>query len=1203
MDSAPNIQRSETSDLTSLDAMLDPLYFKNQHSSPSKSIGSSLDTSATETSAPTTDVNSNSNNSDNSNSNLEDNDNIYHSDDELLNLVPCLTSSKRKGTKNVRFNTEKIQVIEPSPPYSSQSSNGSNGNGHGSQKTPDTSLDAAQSQSQAYQLQDTEMTSSQDDQDEDEDDDDYEDDEITSFSLSTDNQLVFYGNDSNSNNNNNNRNEDYYQSISLPIWDAITSQDPKLLFRNGGEKVKRKRGLTIPNKIKTIPDVTVDDMMKVGLLKIGDALSYTIGGHSHMAILLREGYIEYGVHRIPSVHTWIIKVLSELTPNKKYHWFSPWDSIFVRGRSLNYIRSVFESKYKTVSNSSASGIKQPPAPFNGPQPLPPFVVAKSNKSPAKSQSSPSPSPPPSSPAKSQATPSPQPSQSSPPKTQAPPSSSPSKSQAASTPSPQSSQTNAPSQPPQSSPSPSSPAKSQAAPSSQPSQASPPKTQAPPSSQAASTPSPQSSQLSQPSQSSPPKTQAPPPSSPSKSQSSQSSQRSSPSSPLPPFIVTKSSPSKSSQQPSQPSQPSSQSSQSSQSSVSSQQSSNRSNSTPSKSSQQPSQSSPSPKSSQQSISSPLKRKQMDTEQEDMNDTTKYSKHSSQDTVHNTEDNESTLPLDENHKVLNISFGEESNNNNIDERINSLDHNGDNNNNNNGYSMDERVEPLEDPDKTQPMFTEDYHNVASLDNEKTIDLIKCTENAPSAAAVVNEEEENDKSTQYATIPAPSDFRDLSKEKFSSQDDQSTLSSKSSLPLVYVPVNTTTTTNDNNSLSVPFSKTPFSSPLNSQSPHSSQDYIQTTNNINTKTTSSSPVSSSLPITKTPTPQLNVSASQPLYQQIPSTPNSNSKNSTQNQSVPPSQSSSFVNYNHSHANNNNHISSINSSSIQQTSDHENSNINNNNNIIEFSNSQIPNLSFESMEDKNSHIDLSKNSKPVILGTRLTRLMQFHIISLTMALGGKYVTTWSEDVTHVVCSTLDDTKLSQRTIKYQLGISKGLWIVSFDWILESLNQNQWVNELEFEIQGDNVAAKGSPSKARQHLLFETKRLFYGYSFYLVGEFESPSKQELESVIKEAGGIIIKDNSLPPKPQNIKELLNTKSIVLCHPDFMFNNSSSGGVASSSNSIGIVNRVYLETKHHPISFKWIFDCLSHYEILSRENYIQGITTSTNNNISTQQSVSY
>lgn len=50
-----------------------------------------------------------------------------------------------------------------------------------------------------------------------------------------------------------------------------------------------------------------------------------------------------------------------------------------------------------------------------------------------------------------------------------------------------------------------------------------------------------------------------------------------------------------------------------------------------------------------------------------------------------------------------------------------------------------------------------------------------------------------------------------------------------------------------------------------------------------------------------------------------------------------------------------------------------------------------------------------------------------------------------------DNTNKTSRTSKYLTAILKGLWIINYQWIIDSLSSKKWLNEESYEISGDSV--------------------------------------------------------------------------------------------------------------------------------------------------------
>lgn len=148
------------------------------------------------------------------------------------------------------------------------------------------------------------------------------------------------------------------------------------------------------------------------------------------------------------------------------------------------------------------------------------------------------------------------------------------------------------------------------------------------------------------------------------------------------------------------------------------------------------------------------------------------------------------------------------------------------------------------------------------------------------------------------------------------------------------------------------------------------------------------------------------------------------------------------------------------------------------------------------------------------------------------------ETVSHIICACAPKAHCP-RTLKYLLGIAGKAWIVSFDWILESLEAGAILDEKEFVVVGDEAVQ--CDTMACQKSRADPGKLFEGKKFYLAGLFNAPgpSKVELTNLIQIAGGAVCK------KPED--------------GTFIVSNNSNG------------------PKKGEMPYTWLFDAISLYKI--------------------------
>ena len=174
--------------------------------------------------------------------------------------------------------------------------------------------------------------------------------------------------------------------------------------------------------------------------------------------------------------------------------------------------------------------------------------------------------------------------------------------------------------------------------------------------------------------------------------------------------------------------------------------------------------------------------------------------------------------------------------------------------------------------------------------------------------------------------------------------------------------------------------------------------------------------------------------------------------------------------------------------------------------------------------------------------VIQKSIPAISALFGGAKVLIESEyspkEVTHILCACAPLGRCP-RTLKYLMGIAGKSWIVSINWILDSLACGRVLDEIEFLVVGDEVIKEDS--FACQVSRSDPDGLFTGLDFYLAGAYKGlgPSKADLTALIELAGGRIVQS----PRP--------------------------GVILISNNPAG--------PRPGERSFTWLFDCISRYRL--------------------------
>lgn len=171
-----------------------------------------------------------------------------------------------------------------------------------------------------------------------------------------------------------------------------------------------------------------------------------------------------------------------------------------------------------------------------------------------------------------------------------------------------------------------------------------------------------------------------------------------------------------------------------------------------------------------------------------------------------------------------------------------------------------------------------------------------------------------------------------------------------------------------------------------------------------------------------------------------------------------------------------------------------------------------EQSKSENKHTEPVKEDKQmpkpiVIIATSITEKEIKKLDKFAKKFNAKIVNEFSDEITHLV--TLEaKPNLTTRTLKYLKSLLTHKWLLKFDWIQDSLNNNELVDEDEYELLGITKQADidlGAPKRSRekQTMLFENKK------FLIDGKFKSGlSKKDYEDLITIGGGEIVDLNNL-----------------------------------------------------------------------------------------------
>ncbi|NWZ83903.1 MCPH1 protein, partial [Poecile atricapillus] len=205
--------------------------------------------------------------------------------------------------------------------------------------------------------------------------------------------------------------------------------------------------------------------------------------------------------------------------------------------------------------------------------------------------------------------------------------------------------------------------------------------------------------------------------------------------------------------------------------------------------------------------------------------------------------------------------------------------------------------------------------------------------------------------------------------------------------------------------------------------------------------------------------------------------------------------------------------------------------------------------EQKNKHTgDLRKAGrlqKPTrtLVMTSMSSEKQDTVIQIVNKLGDfLFSNEVCETTSHVIAGS------PRRTLNVMLGIARGCWIVSYEWVLWSLELGHWISEEPYELSSSFPAAP--ICRLQRHLSTGKyqQTLFSNQPVMFVSPTSQPSCKKLIELIQLAGGKICKD------------LHQAKICIGKKPGKKYQEIIS------------------------LSENWVLDSITHYMICPMENYI-------------------
>ncbi|XP_044492419.1 BRCA1-associated RING domain protein 1 [Mangifera indica] len=149
------------------------------------------------------------------------------------------------------------------------------------------------------------------------------------------------------------------------------------------------------------------------------------------------------------------------------------------------------------------------------------------------------------------------------------------------------------------------------------------------------------------------------------------------------------------------------------------------------------------------------------------------------------------------------------------------------------------------------------------------------------------------------------------------------------------------------------------------------------------------------------------------------------------------------------------------------------------------------------------KAKKWVLCGSALSTDEKILLVRFGSKFGVTVSKVWRPDATHVIAAT-DEKGACMRTLKVLMAIANGCWVLKIDWIKACMEAMRPVYEEPYEVSLDNHGCQDGPRTGRLRVLEKASKLFDGLSFFFSGDFIPAFKEDLQSLVIGAGGLVWK---------------------------------------------------------------------------------------------------
>ncbi|XP_071108714.1 uncharacterized protein [Haliotis cracherodii] len=217
------------------------------------------------------------------------------------------------------------------------------------------------------------------------------------------------------------------------------------------------------------------------------------------------------------------------------------------------------------------------------------------------------------------------------------------------------------------------------------------------------------------------------------------------------------------------------------------------------------------------------------------------------------------------------------------------------------------------------------------------------------------------------------------------------------------------------------------------------------------------------------------------------------------------------------------------------------------------------------------RSEKIVLITSGLNREQATSVQEFSKVTGSVFFPKFNKTVTHLVVKKAagESRPVCDRTLKYFQGIVGKCWVVSFDWVRDSLLANKPLPEDKYEIVGDTVIVEDhhGPRRART----SDKKLFSGFTLTCIGVSDEMTKDDMSLLLQQGGATLAED------PWELGKMAAAIPLIIRCLD-------TEDEAPTKSEVEHFNCFYKHNRLITVSREWVLDSISTWRLQPLDDYV-------------------